>query len=169
MVDSDRDFAFEATFIVDHPSFAQFRSGKPPLHFHPHQEEYISVVEGVIALEVEGREYILGPDDGEFLVKPWIIHRLYTVSASSRGEQESDSNIVRFKSAGQKTPEVLKLDLLLICIYCCYLVVLLTHSLYVYYSLLLIYMIISVTTSTSTGVTISVLPTHLALIFLANY
>ena len=47
----------------------------------------------------------------------------------------------------------LKLDLLLICIYCCYLVVLLTHSLYVYYSLLLIYMIISVTTSTSTGVT----------------
>ncbi|KAI0385993.1 hypothetical protein F5Y04DRAFT_245181 [Hypomontagnella monticulosa] len=112
MVDSDKDFAFEATFITDHPSFAQFRSGKPPLHFHPHQEEYISVVEGVVALEVEGREYILGPDDGEFLVKPWIIHRLYTVSASSRGEQESDSNIVRFKSAGQKTPEVLKLDLL---------------------------------------------------------
>lgn len=52
--------------------------------------------------------------------------------------------------------QALKLDLfkLLICIYCCYLVVLLIHSLYVYYSLLLIYMIISITTSISTGVTL---------------
>ncbi|KAI2623541.1 hypothetical protein GGS26DRAFT_224718 [Hypomontagnella submonticulosa] len=93
MVDSDKDFAFEATFIVDHPSFAHFRSGKPPLHFHPHQEEYIRVVE-------------------EFRVPPWIIHRLYTVSASSRGSQALDSNIVRFMSTGQKTFEVLKTDLL---------------------------------------------------------
>lgn len=112
MVDSDKDFAFEATFIVDHPSFAHFRSGKPPLHFHPHQEEYIRVVEGIVALEVDGHEYILSPDDGEFRVPPWIIHRLYTVSASSRGSQALDSNIVRFMSTGQKTFEVLKTDLL---------------------------------------------------------
>jgi hypothetical protein len=109
----ERDFAFEATFILDHPSFSQFRSEKPPLHVHPHQEEYIQVLEGALVLEVEGCEHVLRPEDGEFLVAPWTIHRLYTLPAPKSGEPPSgDSNVVRFLASGEKTLEVFKMDLL---------------------------------------------------------
>ncbi|KAF2728579.1 hypothetical protein EJ04DRAFT_591074 [Polyplosphaeria fusca] len=105
----ERDFAFEATFYLDHPSFAQFRAEKPPLHVHPHQEEYIQVIEGALALEVEGVEHVVRPEDGDFLIRPWTIHRLYTVPASAMPE---GCNVVTFLASGQKTLEVFKMDLL---------------------------------------------------------
>lgn len=109
----ERDFAFEAIFELDHPAFAQFRSGKPPLHIHPHQEEYIQVLEGALALEVEGVEHVVRPEDGEFLVEPWKIHRLYTLPPPGAGDPPStDSNTVRFYASGEKTAEMFNMDIL---------------------------------------------------------
>ncbi|CAI6334212.1 unnamed protein product [Periconia digitata] len=108
-----RDFAFEATFQLDHPALAKFRSGKPPLHFHPHQEEYIKVTEGSLAVEFEGQEHVLTSEDGEFLVKPWAIHRLYTLPPSAQGEDSSThGNRVSFQASGERTEEMYKMDYL---------------------------------------------------------
>ncbi|KAG8159615.1 hypothetical protein KVR01_010252 [Diaporthe batatas] len=107
----ERGFAFEAMFILDHPSFAKFRSAKPPLHMH-HQAEYIQVLEGALVVEVEGKEHVLRPGDGELAVAPWAIHRLYTLPAPAPGEPVSeDFNIVRFVASAERTLEVFQMDL----------------------------------------------------------
>ncbi|KAI1775118.1 hypothetical protein F4818DRAFT_417886 [Hypoxylon cercidicola] len=103
----ERGFAFEATFILNHPSFQQFRSAKPPLHFHPYQEEYIQVIEGALIIEVEGGQHILRREDGEFRIAPWAVHRLYTPP-----EETTRSNTVRFVASGGKTREAFGMDLL---------------------------------------------------------
>ncbi|KAI1329092.1 hypothetical protein F5Y16DRAFT_367393 [Xylariaceae sp. FL0255] len=74
----DRAFAYEVTFLLKHPRVQQVASLKPPMHFHPYQEEYIEVLEGRLAVEVEGKETVLGPKDGELTLKPWSNHRLYS-------------------------------------------------------------------------------------------
>lgn len=75
--------------------------------------EYIQVLEGILAVEVEGREHVLRPENGEFTVGPWTIHRLYTLPAARVGEPSpEDSNIVRFMASAEKTLEVFKMDLL---------------------------------------------------------
>ncbi|KAF2744281.1 hypothetical protein M011DRAFT_449808, partial [Sporormia fimetaria CBS 119925] len=104
----NRAFSFDTTFYLDHPRLIKVASGeKPPLHFHPYQEEYIEVTEGELAVEVEGREYILTPSDGEFLIRPWTNHRLYPVmpTAGSDGPRKS-----RFLLSGEDTKDAFKLD-----------------------------------------------------------
>ncbi|KAK8053651.1 hypothetical protein PG996_012952 [Apiospora saccharicola] len=111
----DRDFGFEATFILDHPSLQKFRSA-PPRHLHPHQEEYIRVLEGALVLEVEGREYVVRPENGEFTVAPWVIHRLYPLppeeNEGSLGTAAAKSNVVSFLGSGEKAHEAFKIDIL---------------------------------------------------------
>ncbi|KAK8069584.1 hypothetical protein PG994_006200 [Apiospora phragmitis] len=108
-----RDFPFEATFILDHPSFRQFRSAKPPRHLHPYQEEYVQVLEGALVLEIEGREHVVRPEDGEFTIAPWTIHRLYTPPAEAgSGAATAGSNVVRFMASGEEAQEAFNMDLL---------------------------------------------------------
>jgi hypothetical protein len=79
-------------------------SQKPPLHFHPWQEEYIRVLEGRLAVEISGEEHILTPADGEICIKPWTHHRLYPPPLRE-GE-----TITRFLLSGADTAEAYKLD-----------------------------------------------------------
>lgn len=65
------------TFHLDHPRLQALGKQKPPPHFHPFQEEYFTMLEGEMALEIEGKDGLLRPEDGEFCVKRWTNHRIY--------------------------------------------------------------------------------------------
>ncbi len=100
----DRAFYFDVIFQLDNPYLVTLASGeKPPLHFHPHQEEYIEVLEGQLGVEVEGKEYKLTPSDGELLVRPWQNHRLYPLV-------DPGSKTTRFLLSGEKTSTAFRLD-----------------------------------------------------------
>lgn len=103
-----RAFYFDVTFILDHPHLLKLASAeKPPLHFHPYQEEYIEVTEGRLGVEVEGKEYILTPTDGEFTIHPWSNHRLYPLLPAPGSE---DLQTTRFLLSGEGTNDAFKLD-----------------------------------------------------------
>jgi len=123
--DESRAFAYEVTFLLQHPRVAAVGSNKPPLHFHPYQEEYVEVLEGRLAVEIEGVEHVLRPGDGEIKLTPWCNHRLYSpvseIGAKSKElEQESDEcdndgsdwdgEKTVFLLSGQDTDEMLRLD-----------------------------------------------------------
>ncbi|KAI0145105.1 hypothetical protein GGR57DRAFT_494756 [Xylariaceae sp. FL1272] len=111
-----RVFAYEVTFLLNHPRVAAVAALKPPLHFHPYQEEYIEVTYGSLAVEVEGVETILTPASGEFLARPWENHRLYspqTTTNTGQGETGGDpakGDKTVFLLSGQYTDEWYRLD-----------------------------------------------------------
>jgi hypothetical protein len=100
----NRCFAFSVTFLLDHPKLVSLGKEKPPLHFHPYQEEYITVTEGCLAVECNGVEHTLTPADGEFVIQPWTNHRLYPTA------QRDGQTITRFLLSGKDTAETYKLD-----------------------------------------------------------
>ena len=53
--------------------------GLPP-HFHPRQEERWSVLDGRIQLRLGSEKRVIGPEDGEVLVKPNTVHGFKSVS-----------------------------------------------------------------------------------------
>ncbi|KAI4864913.1 hypothetical protein F4820DRAFT_422089 [Hypoxylon rubiginosum] len=107
----DRAFAYEVTFLMQHPRVVAVASQKPPLHFHPHQEEYLEVLEGRLAVEIEGEERVLGPPDGEVTFRPWTNHRLYApLSKGAEGKEEPDLKVTRFLLSAQNTDELFRLD-----------------------------------------------------------
>ncbi|KAJ3566272.1 hypothetical protein NPX13_g7198 [Xylaria arbuscula] len=112
--DHSRVFAYEVTFYLRHPRVLAVAAQKPPLHFHPYQEEYIEVLEGRLAVEIEGVEHILGPNDGELEVRPWCNHRLYS-PVTNQGKDEGledgwDGEKTVFLLSGQDTDEMFRLD-----------------------------------------------------------
>ncbi|KAL7624893.1 hypothetical protein AAE478_004107 [Parahypoxylon ruwenzoriense] len=104
----DRVFAYEVTFLLQHPRVVSVASQKPPLHFHPHQEEYLEVLEGRLAIEVEGKERILRPEDGEVTFRPWTNHRLY--SPVSDKVKDDNLKVTKFLLSAESTPEMFRLD-----------------------------------------------------------
>lgn len=62
------------------------------------------MVEGRLAVEVEGEERVLTPADGEFLIKPWTNHRLYPPP-----QKEGEEKTV-FLLSGGGTEEEYRLD-----------------------------------------------------------
>ncbi|KAI8963313.1 hypothetical protein F5Y11DRAFT_160859 [Daldinia sp. FL1419] len=114
MAHPHRSFSFEVTFDLNHPRLIALGSQKPPLHFHPYQEEYIQVLEGCLAVEVDGCEVILYPRDGEFCLRPWINHRLYPPQSRAddkkRDTQSTLESTTKFLLSGQQTLEAFKLD-----------------------------------------------------------
>lgn len=64
------------------------------------------VLEGRLCVEIEGRERVRGPEDGEIRVKPWVNHRLYP-PPTGKGDGGATT---RFLLAGAETDEVYKLD-----------------------------------------------------------
>ncbi|RDH29773.1 hypothetical protein BDQ94DRAFT_173534 [Aspergillus welwitschiae] len=114
-------FAFEITFHLDKwPSF--LKNLKPPKHFHPHQEEYIEVLEGELCVDVGNQQYTLTSQSGRFCIRPWVNHRLYPppfppqqqslLESSHDDETIGGRGIIRFLLSGQDTPETFKLDML---------------------------------------------------------
>ncbi|KAJ2996567.1 hypothetical protein NUW58_g929 [Xylaria curta] len=112
--DTSRVFAYEVTFHLRHPRVAAVAAQKPPLHFHPYQEEYIEVLEGRLAVEVEGVEHVLSPGDSEFKLQPWCNHRLYspvTDVTEVKGYDDGwDGEKTVFLLSGQDTDEMFRLD-----------------------------------------------------------
>lgn len=100
----NRVFTFEVTFRLDHPKLIALGSEKPPMHFHPYQEEFITVLEGSLAVEIEGVEKILTSAAGEVSIKPWTNHRLYPPP------QKKGETITRFMLSGADTEQAYKLD-----------------------------------------------------------
>lgn len=80
---------------------------KPPTHFH-FQEEYIQVTEGILAVEVEGKEMRLTAADGVFTVRPYVNHRLYPTPISS----QDSGHVIRFLLSGQKMPQPYNMDVI---------------------------------------------------------
>ncbi len=54
--------------------------GGLPAHLHPRQEERWSVVEGTVRFRHGDEERVIGPDDGEVVVRPGSVHGLASVS-----------------------------------------------------------------------------------------
>ncbi|KAE8375367.1 hypothetical protein BDV26DRAFT_17740 [Aspergillus bertholletiae] len=107
-------FAIEVTFDLAKWPRA-LRNIKPPKHFHPHQEEYLEVLEGELCVEAGTREYTLTPQTGKFCIQPWVNHRLYPPPQLLLDDDDAVSSgrgrrIIRFLLSGQDTPEVFKLD-----------------------------------------------------------
>ncbi|KAL8695589.1 MAG: hypothetical protein Q9224_003322 [Gallowayella concinna] len=85
---------------------------KPPAHFHPHQSEYVQVLQGRMGVEINGCERILGPQDGQIEIEPWTIHRLFPPPPSERreGDNGEAEDTARFLLSGSETPELFRLD-----------------------------------------------------------
>ncbi|KAI0145352.1 hypothetical protein GGR57DRAFT_301020 [Xylariaceae sp. FL1272] len=106
-----RAFALEATFHLDRlgDSRGVGKEGKPPLHFHPHQDEYVEVLQGKLVVEVEGRINILEPGHPEFSVRRWHNHRLYHLQPPDVSG-DGETQILRFLLSGESTKASFKLD-----------------------------------------------------------
>ncbi|KAI7780127.1 hypothetical protein LA080_000046 [Diaporthe eres] len=71
-----RDYMFECVFELDHSRFVHLEGQKPPMNFHSSQLEFMQVLEGRLCYEIEGKELVLTPEDGEVCIEPWTHHRL---------------------------------------------------------------------------------------------
>lgn len=111
---------FEVVFKLAHPRMVALAGQKPPEHFHPYQDEYVEVTRGRLVVEIEGREHILTPASGEFVIPRWANHRLYpppppspaaagTATSSGDGGNE-DGKETRFLLSGEDTPRLFRLD-----------------------------------------------------------
>ena len=57
------------------------KGGLPP-HLHPRQEERWSVIDGRIQLRLGSEKRVIGPEDGEVVVKPGTVHGFKSVTDS---------------------------------------------------------------------------------------
>lgn len=107
-----RAFEFEVTFELGHGRLKALQDQKPPLHFHPYQQEYIEVLEGFICLEIEGQEELLDEASGELCIQPWTNHRLYPPTREMiSGNNPFTAQKTVFLLSGSETDHPLKLDL----------------------------------------------------------
>lgn len=105
----DRAFAFEILFKLDHPRLLELSQQKPPLHFHPWQEEYLEVLEGRLCVEADGQTRLLSPEDGEVCVGPWTHHRLYPPPLKRHDDVTGQRTV--FLLSGSEPESLFKLDL----------------------------------------------------------
>lgn len=109
----DLAFKFKATFRITHRLAPKvFFRPKPPLHFHPYQEEWIKVISGILVVEVDRETHILTPDDASFCVRPWTHHRLYPAApkVSSREQVTVPLKETVVLLWAEKTKEPFQLD-----------------------------------------------------------
>ncbi|KAK3302992.1 uncharacterized protein B0T15DRAFT_495560 [Chaetomium strumarium] len=108
-----RQFHFEVVIHPDHPRLRGLP--KPPTHFHPYQEEYFTVVQGALVVEIEGVERVVRPGDGEVVIPRRANHRLCFPSLVDLGraqqEQGQEQEPVRFYVSGERTDTTAALDL----------------------------------------------------------
>lgn len=107
-------FAFQVTIQDSHPQIIALGTQRPPAHFHPYQSEYIEVLEGRLGLEIEGRDRIIGPEDGQIKVQPWTNHGIFPPPSpqqeQSKEASERTGAITRFLLSGGETGELFRLD-----------------------------------------------------------
>ncbi|KAH6844662.1 hypothetical protein B0I37DRAFT_166577 [Chaetomium sp. MPI-CAGE-AT-0009] len=102
--DKTREFHFDVTIHPDHPRLRGLP--KPPTHFHPYQEEYITILQGALGVELEGVEHLLRPGDAEFVIGRGVNHRLCFPSG-----EDSSAEPIRFYVSGERTATAFSLDL----------------------------------------------------------
>ncbi|KAI0146756.1 hypothetical protein BJ166DRAFT_73933 [Pestalotiopsis sp. NC0098] len=106
----DNAYTFEAVFRPGHPLGSKLFAQKPPMHFHPYQNEHIRVLEGKLVVEVDGHEHVRSAHDDDFRVDAWTNHRLYPFCPAISGYTEVED--VRVLIWGQKTSEPFHEDIL---------------------------------------------------------
>lgn len=102
--DNTREFHFEVVIRPDHPRLRGLP--KQPVHFHPYQEEYLTVVQGALGVEIEGVESVLRPGDGEFVIRRGVNHRLCFPSGDGASAEP-----IRFYISAERTAIPFALDL----------------------------------------------------------
>ena len=65
----------------------------------------MQMLEGHLCVEVDGKETVLSPKDGEISVKPWVNHRLYPPP------DFGGTPIIKFLLSAQSTIEPFRLDI----------------------------------------------------------
>ncbi|PHH72901.1 hypothetical protein CDD80_4187 [Ophiocordyceps camponoti-rufipedis] len=100
--DNGRAFRFEVIFRTDHVRLRD--APKPPMHFHVYQEEYVEVLEGVLVVELDGKEHVLRPGDGILTLPRGVDHRTYPLDG---GEKKK----VRMLLVGEQSSSPFKLEL----------------------------------------------------------
>ncbi|KAK1758963.1 hypothetical protein QBC47DRAFT_336533 [Echria macrotheca] len=113
---ADLAFSFRIVFRPRHPRLAN-APGKPPMHFHVHQDEYLRVLRGALVLEMDyGGERVVRPRDGDVVVPRGEHHRLYTLPPPTGGggeeEEGDDVEEVEVLLWGEQTESAQKLDLI---------------------------------------------------------
>lgn len=96
----------EVEFDTHHPRLIEVMERidkKPPTHFHPYQIEYFEVLQGSLVVEIEGKERIISPADGEVQIDRWVHHRSYPAPVS-------EQNITKFLMSGSDTSAEYPLD-----------------------------------------------------------
>lgn len=106
----DNAYTFEAIFRPSHPLGSKIFAQKPPMHFHPYQNEHIRVLEGKLVVEVDGHEHVRSASDDDFRVDAWTNHRLYPFCPAISSNTEAED--VRVLIWGQKTTETFHEDIL---------------------------------------------------------
>jgi len=72
--------------------------GGLPAHLHPNQEERWSVVEGEIRFQLGASKRVIGPTDGEMIVRPGVKHSL-----ASESGREAHLRCVAIPALGLQT------------------------------------------------------------------
>jgi mannose-6-phosphate isomerase-like protein (cupin superfamily) len=107
--DSTRQFQFEVVVYPDHPRLRGLP--KPPAHFHPYQEEYFTVVQGALLVEIEGVERLVEPGGGEFVIRRGANHRLCFPSSTTLGLTAQEQGPICFYMSAERTDNMTALDL----------------------------------------------------------
>src|SRR4051794_1746033 len=55
-------------------------SKEPPLHYHPHQEEYFSIVKGELTVKINGQQFVLKQGDTLHIEKN-MVHAMWNNSS----------------------------------------------------------------------------------------
>ena len=70
----------------------------------------MKVLEGRLCIEVEGRERVIEPEDGEVCVPRWANHRLYPPPLRDEECTPTATATTKFLLYGEETQEVFRLD-----------------------------------------------------------
>ena len=70
----------------------------------------MQVLEGRVCLDVEGRERVLEPEDGEAVVDPWANHRFYPLPISDMKRDRDGGKVTTILLWGGETEEIFRVD-----------------------------------------------------------
>ena len=107
----------EVEFNTQHPRLQEVMrepDKKPPIHFHPYQTEFFTVLTGSLVIEIEGKARVITSADGEVGIPPWANHRSYPAPQQPAGERsaegEDEEGVTRFLMSGSETGHGYPLD-----------------------------------------------------------
>ncbi|KAK7738602.1 hypothetical protein SLS62_011371 [Diatrype stigma] len=78
----NNSWSLRETHYIENPRVKAGLSG-PPLHLHFRQDEHFKVEQGILAAEVDGKQYALTKDDGVLTIRAGSRHRFWSPTSST--------------------------------------------------------------------------------------